>query len=263
VNIDYSPHKTCRKCGEEKPLEEFSRAKRYKGGLHSWCKPCVAAYAREYKKKNREKINARRRKQYAADPERYNAHWRKSYETHKEKRQEAARHYYHENKEACKERFARYYHENLEYMQEKARAYREANPERVKENMQRWYEENREYERERAREYYEANKEWINPLAVERVRRWRAANPEKNRIQRLEQHNRRRARIVGSQTGRVSYAAVLERDGYICHICEGSVEPGDLHFDHVIPLAKGGPHVEDNIKVAHSSCNLRKSDKLL
>ena|SRR5438445_2833522 len=52
-------------------------------------------------------------------------------------------------------------------------------------------------------------------------------------------------------------------DGYNCHICGGVVAPSDVHFDHVIPLSRSGPHSEDNIKVAHSVCNLRKGDLFL
>ena len=33
--------------------------------------------------------------------------------------------------------------------------------------------------------------------------------------------------------------------------------------DHVIPLARGGTHSNDNIRPAHAKCNLRKSSKLL
>lgn len=37
----------------------------------------------------------------------------------------------------------------------------------------------------------------------------------------------------------------------------------DLHFDHVIPVSRGGAHSMDNIKSAHAVCNLRKHDKLI
>lgn len=52
-------------------------------------------------------------------------------------------------------------------------------------------------------------------------------------------------------------AAVLERDGYVCGICGDAIE-GDLHIDHVVPLARGGPHDLENLQPAHARCNLRK-----
>lgn len=36
--------KTCSKCGEEKPLTEFSEGKPRRDGLQTWCKACVSAY---------------------------------------------------------------------------------------------------------------------------------------------------------------------------------------------------------------------------
>jgi hypothetical protein len=33
-------------------------------------------------------------------------------------------------------------------------------------------------------------------------------------------------------------------------------------MDHVIPLSKGGPHIEENIRPAHAVCNLRKGARL-
>lgn len=50
----------------------------------------------------------------------------------------------------------------------------------------------------------------------------------------------------------------------VCHICtEAIASLDDLHFDHVIPLAKGGPHAAENIRPAHAICNIRKSARLL
>lgn len=48
-----------------------------------------------------------------------------------------------------------------------------------------------------------------------------------------------------------------------CHIYRRRVALKNLNFDHVIPLAKGGLHVEENIAVAHKWCNARKSSKVL
>lgn len=44
-----------------------------------------------------------------------------------------------------------------------------------------------------------------------------------------------------------------------CHICKKKVRDADLHFDHVIPLSKGGEHSELNVAVAHGRCNVRKN----
>lgn len=56
--------------------------------------------------------------------------------------------------------------------------------------------------------------------------------------------------------------AVIERDGYVCGLCGGEVEPTDVHIDHIVPVFHGGLDRLDNLQVAHSLCNLRKGRRL-
>ena len=51
---------------------------------------------------------------------------------------------------------------------------------------------------------------------------------------------------------------VIDRDGYVCGLCGGDVEPADVHIDHILPVAHGGSEVVHNLQVTHSRCNLRK-----
>lgn len=98
--------------------------------------------------------------------------------------------------------------------------------------------------------YHATHQEQMREARRERARR----NPEKV----SEWNRRRRARKLGARVGRVSYAEILGRDGLTCHLCGGAVSNATLSFDHVVPLARGGAHSMDNIKVAHLSCNSRK-----
>lgn len=93
----------------------------------------------------------------------------------------------------------------------------------------------------------------------DRKRKWRKRN--KGKI--CEYSHRRRARVLEASTDKVNYQQILTRDGYICHICGGTVAPNQLGYDHVIPLTRGGAHSDENIKVAHRVCNSRKSNRLL
>lgn len=52
---------------------------------------------------------------------------------------------------------------------------------------------------------------------------------------------------------------VWSRDGGACTRC-GSRQ--DLHFDHIIPVAKGGGNTEANVQILCQACNLKKSDKI-
>lgn len=55
---------------------------------------------------------------------------------------------------------------------------------------------------------------------------------------------------------------VIERDGYSCGLCGGDVEPNDVHIDHIHPWSLGGKHEFDNLQVAHSTCNIRKGNRV-
>jgi len=55
-------------------------------------------------------------------------------------------------------------------------------------------------------------------------------------------------------------SAIYERDGHKCQYC-GSTRK--LTIDHIMPKSKGGTDDWDNLVVACSSCNIKKSNKLL
>jgi 5-methylcytosine-specific restriction endonuclease McrA len=56
----------------------------------------------------------------------------------------------------------------------------------------------------------------------------------------------------------VDALTVLERDDGVCGICGEDIDPTDFHVDHILPLARGGPHVYSNVQIAHPECNIRK-----
>jgi hypothetical protein len=73
-----------------------------------------------------------------------------------------------------------------------------------------------------------------------------------------------RANKLGVESEYVDYADVLRRSGGTCSLCGGKIHSGPgtkgeaLHFDHVIPVSKGGSHTMDNIAAAHAHCNVLK-----
>lgn len=123
---------------------------------------------------------------------------------------------------------------------------------------------------EKSRAYYIANRAHIlkrmraayadDPTAGRaQSRKWAKENP----IRRREHELRRRARKRETQTEAVRYDVILAEFGMVCHICGGDIASRDeLHFDHVIPLAKSGTHTYDNIRPSHASCNMHKHTSL-
>lgn len=73
----------------------------------------------------------------------------------------------------------------------------------------------------------------------------------------------------------ISLTKLIKRDKNICHICGLRCDKGDYttdangnyiiggkhpSIDHVMPLANGGTHTWDNVKLAHCMCNSLKSN---
>lgn len=86
-------------------------------------------------------------------------------------------------------------------------------------------------------------------------------NPEKKKASVRRAHDKRRARLAGTTHEPVDYQRIARRDRMRCHLCHRKVALANLHFDHVIPLSKGGTHTEANMAVSHARCNLRKHAK--
>ena len=108
--------KTCTKCGEEKPLEEYGREKRVKDGRQARCRECARAH-------NRAKCDQYRetRRAYA--------------ERNKDRIREYKASWHAKNSERLKPEKAKYYQAN----KDKWKQYQEDNSERLKEyRKQRW-----------------------------------------------------------------------------------------------------------------------------
>jgi len=57
---------------------------------------------------------------------------------------------------------------------------------------------------------------------------------------------------------------ILERDGFKCRYCgRGAAEGVVLHVDHVVPRAKGGLSLAENLVTACYECNEGKNDMLI
>jgi len=95
-------------------------------------------------------------------------------------------------------------------------------------------------------------------------RRWFEQHPESVRAIQKRANAKRRALESGAVVAeRLDFKAIAKRDKMRCHICRRKIKVSDLHFGHVIPLAKGGTHAAINIAVSHAACNLAKGARVL
>lgn len=85
-------------------------------------------------------------------------------------------------------------------------------------------------------------------------RAWKKANPEVG----ANDSALRRARLRGLPAEYIDRRLVWVRDEGVCHLCGTPADVANWHLDHVVPIARGGAHLYDNVRVSHPHCNQRK-----
>lgn len=123
-----------------------------------------------------------------------------------------------------------------------------------------YYAADPEAQRERARHWAQLNPDKVAARNQARDKTAQAAASrawyQANRLRALAKaHNTRAARL--GAPGTVTAEQLLARltyYGHCCYLC-GATPNG---FDHVKPLAAGGPHLASNLRPVCGSCNSRK-----
>lgn len=197
----------------------------HRGARAERCERCAEKRIREryQKPEHKEKERARKRELYQNDPE---------YKRQKLERQRQRR-----NDPVCRER-----------IKEQDRRYKQT-PEVRK----------RKRERERTPEYREKkNKRDRTPEYKEKK------NKRDRTLKYKEKKNKRdkeRYQRLGGRGYRRAWPDLLLRDGPVCGICGGNLDPirEDFHVDHIRPAAHGGNSDLSNLQLAHPFCNERKN----
>ena len=121
-------------------------------------------------------------------------------------------------------------------------AWRAANPERNAAALKAW--------------------EQANPdRKAANLKQWKKNNPEKDRASKRSVLRRRRARLAGVPCT-LTDAQWQETLEYFDHRCAYCLRKGlPLEQDHVIAVARGGAHTQENVVPACKSCNSKKKDQ--
>ena len=146
---------------------------------------------------------------------------------------------------------------NLESVLQQQRDYKAAQREQVVAGQRDYYARNRDAILEQKQDYYLRNRDAVR----ERMARHRRENAARYCAYALARLARKRAVFVAP----VDHAAIYERDGGICGICDEPVnaelrfpDPRSASIDHIIALANGGIHAPENVQLAHLGCNAAK-----
>ena len=91
--------KTCTKCGETKPLDDFHRDKTGAGGRRPDCKECVREYKRRYHEENRDKRLEYNRRYHEENRDKVLEYRRCYHEENRDKVLESQRRYREENRD--------------------------------------------------------------------------------------------------------------------------------------------------------------------
>lgn len=124
--------------------------------------------------------------------------------------------------------------ERAEARKASLKRYAEKNPDSIKESQRKYQEQNRE--------------KWL-----QQKRKWAKANPVSLRLYEHRRRERTKTGVVSKST--VTLLMALQRGR--CVYCEAQIE-SNYQIDHIVPLAKGGSHVDENIQLLCPVCNRKK-----
>lgn len=147
--------------------------------------------------------------------------------------------------------------------------WRARNPDKAKAQISKWRKENPEKQKASAAAWGAANKDrkkaitsaWIaaNPEKVKAAAAaWSAANPNAKRI--IDQNRRARKRLLTGGLSRGLTAKLFKLQKGKCPCCNKPLGD-DFHLDHIMPLALGGVHKDENIQLLRAVCNMQKNAK--
>lgn len=202
-------------------------------------------YQAAWRKKNREKINERRRELNANNKERLKKYFAEYYLANKEKKNAQSKKWRDENKEKC-------------YLSATAR--RKANPKKENERISAWRKLHPEKFRNIQKKYRDSHKDKLK----ESNAAWMKAHPE---YRRLNESARRAAKKNGSGTLSKDIIQILwKRQKGKCAVCKADLKETGFHLDHIVPLIprKGEPagkHEDANMQLTCPKCNRKKHNK--
>jgi len=189
------------------------------------------AYHHQYYLDHAEKQKAQRKARYLAKRELISAQ---------------AKVYRQKHPEVSIRSYRKYQSVHRDELRKRQREWRLANPERAKASDSR-----------RKRRYYIKNRE----LCLQKNKQWRQRNPEYAVLKTMKRRALKKLSAVNNNMIVEWMKSVRSKRFFNCYYCEERFPIKDIHFDHIVPLSKGGPHCVENLCTACPKCNCSKGAK--
>jgi len=240
--------KTCSKCNEIKPIEEFNKLTKATSGRYPSCKQG----SKQYYVNNKDKINVTKAVDNIKNKEKLTKTRADWYLNNKAYRQQADKEYRNNNKDVIAEKNKEWVAENKDLVKTYKRNYYEKNKDLVKQRAIEWKANNKEAVKKSCTKYYKNNTDKCkkacktytdkNPHIPRSIK----ANYRAKKLSATHPDHNKAIELVLFQTAqRVSKCLNIPH-----------------HVDHIFPLAKGGIHHHLNLQILPYSINLSKSDSL-
>ena len=89
-------------------------------------------------------------------------------------------------------------------------------------------------------------------------RKWYRDHPEYSAVKTLKRWALKRCAAINLRSIKAFVKKIRSMDFATCYFCEKLVPTKGIHFDHIVPLTKGGQHSIENLCVSCPSCNHSK-----
>lgn len=174
------------------------------------------------------------------------------------------------NREKTREANRRWRENHPDKAAELAKKYRDKDPERTKEYRKREYEKNKARYQAYAKTYRTVNREMVNAKNLEyakanrdKMRQWARESYQRHKEKAAARAKARREKIKALQQGlsRGLVTRLIVSQKGLCAKCACDLSVSGHHLDHIMALANGGQHVDENIQLLCPTCNKSKGSK--
>lgn len=283
------PIKKCTCCGQVKPISEY-----YTGSAR--CKECKRKQVTAYDQAHMEEKRLKQQRYDQAHREEKRQKQQKYDQEHREQILMRMRGYYLEQSEEKRQKRLKnryrtfveidpilkdltpYIHNELKIIlgRKSSRKWRQSHLEQARASsrmaVKRWRENHidraKEISRNAVKKYVENHPSYrqdyyknnTGKFKEYRDKYWKT--PKGKAIMHQTSSRRRLRYLEAPCSDIIEHVAEMKGNPQTCYWCGKELAVGECWVDHVVPIAKGGAHIMENVVASCPSCNLRKQDMM-